>query len=222
MAPQEKYEIWMQLVGGETTVGEAADRARVDRSTVAKLREVARQGALDALARSRPGRRDKQRDVELEAAQAEIERLCTALCSASEFDAEMVPRIEPTLAGSRVDLRGVSCERERSSSEAACAVAGGEVGDLLGGDFSGGYPGRGGPPPQCRCVHDSGGYPAATIEEGSAPPAVDHRGVTQLPEPVSPSYRNRVRDVQHTYRSQRVKHVPGQHTAGSRRTRHEL
>ena len=68
LAPQEKYEIWMQLVGGETTVGEAADRARVDRSTVAKLREVARQGALDALARSRPGRRDKQRDVEAEAA----------------------------------------------------------------------------------------------------------------------------------------------------------
>ena len=79
LAPQEKYEIWMQLVRGETTVGEAADRARVDRSTVAKLREVARQGALDALARSRPGRRDKQRDVELAAARAEIERLRTAL-----------------------------------------------------------------------------------------------------------------------------------------------
>ena len=78
LAPQEKYEIWMQLVRGETTVGEAADQARVDRSTIAKLREVARQGALDALARSRPGRRDKQRDVEL-AAQAEIERLRTAL-----------------------------------------------------------------------------------------------------------------------------------------------
>ena len=55
LAPQEKYEIWMQLVRGETTVGEAADRARVDRSTVAKLREVARQGALDALARSSTG-----------------------------------------------------------------------------------------------------------------------------------------------------------------------
>ena len=30
---------------------------------------------LDALAQSRPGRRDKQRDVELEAARAEAERL---------------------------------------------------------------------------------------------------------------------------------------------------
>lgn len=79
LAPQEKYEIWMQLVRGETTVGEAADRAGVDRSTVAKLRQVARQGALDALAQSRPGRRERQRDVELEDAQAEIERLRTAL-----------------------------------------------------------------------------------------------------------------------------------------------
>jgi len=79
LAPQEKYEIWMQLVRGETTIGEAAERARVDRSTVAKLREVARQGALDALARSRPGRRDKLRDVELEAAEAEVERLRAAL-----------------------------------------------------------------------------------------------------------------------------------------------
>ena len=76
-----------------------------------------------------------------------------SLCAASEFDAEMVPRIEPTLAGSRVDLRGVVSERERSSSAAACAVAGGEVGDFFGGDLAGGYPGRGGPPPRCRCVH---------------------------------------------------------------------
>lgn len=79
LAPQEKYEIWMQLVRGETTVADAAERARVDRSTIAKLREVARQGALDALARSRPGRREKQRDFDLEAAQAEAERLRTAL-----------------------------------------------------------------------------------------------------------------------------------------------
>lgn len=79
LAPQEKYEIWMQLVRGETTVGEAAERSGVDRSTIAKVREVARKGALDALAQSRPGRREKQRDFELEAAQAEIERLRTAL-----------------------------------------------------------------------------------------------------------------------------------------------
>lgn len=79
LAPQEKYEIWMQLVRGETTVAEAAERARVDRATIAKLREVAKAGALDALAQSRPGRRGTQRDVELEDARAEAERLRTAL-----------------------------------------------------------------------------------------------------------------------------------------------
>jgi len=79
LAPQEKYEIWMQLLRGEVTVGEAAERALVDRSTIAKIREVARQGALDALAQSRPGRREKQRDFELEAARAEAERLRAAL-----------------------------------------------------------------------------------------------------------------------------------------------
>ena len=36
---------------------------------------------------------------------------------------------------------------------------------------------------------------AATSEEGSAPPDVDLSRVTQLPEPVSPSNRNRVQDV---------------------------
>lgn len=79
LAPQEKYEIWMQLVRGEITVSEAAMRAQVDRSVIAKLRQVAKDGALDALAQSRPGRRDKQRDYELESAQAEVERLRTAL-----------------------------------------------------------------------------------------------------------------------------------------------
>ena len=79
LAPQEKYEIWMKLVRGETTVAEAAERARVDRATISKLREVAKAGALDALAQSRPGRRGTQRDVELEEAKAETERLRTAL-----------------------------------------------------------------------------------------------------------------------------------------------
>ncbi len=79
LAPQEKYEIWMQLVRGETTITEAADRAGVDRATINRLRTVAREGALEALAQSRPGRRDKQRDHELEASKAEVERLRTAL-----------------------------------------------------------------------------------------------------------------------------------------------
>jgi predicted DNA-binding protein (UPF0251 family) len=42
-------------VRGESTISEAADRVGVDRSTVMKLRQVAKQGALEALAASRPG-----------------------------------------------------------------------------------------------------------------------------------------------------------------------
>lgn len=45
----------MQLLRGEATIMEGADRARVDRSTIMKLRQVAKQGALDALVAPRPG-----------------------------------------------------------------------------------------------------------------------------------------------------------------------
>jgi transposase-like protein len=56
LSPSQKYEIWIGLLRGESTISEAADRAGVDRSTVMKLRTVAKQGALEALAASRPVR----------------------------------------------------------------------------------------------------------------------------------------------------------------------
>ncbi len=80
LSPSEKYEIWLSLVRGEYTISEAADRSGVDRSTVMKLRTVARQGALDALAQSKPGvRPGGGPDPELVAARAEIARLSEAL-----------------------------------------------------------------------------------------------------------------------------------------------
>jgi transposase len=80
LSPSEKYEIWLSLMRGEYTISEAADRSGVDRSTVMKLRTVARQGALDALAASRPGvRPGGDADPELVAARAEIARLSEAL-----------------------------------------------------------------------------------------------------------------------------------------------
>jgi transposase len=75
LAPSQKYEIWLQLIRGETTIAEAADRLEVDRSTIMRIREVARQGALEALAASRPGPRQAAQDVELTAARAEVARL---------------------------------------------------------------------------------------------------------------------------------------------------
>lgn len=79
LSPSEKYEIWISLLRGELTTREAADRVGVDRSTIMKLRQVARQGALDALAASRPGVRAGGKDPELVAAEAEIARLSEAL-----------------------------------------------------------------------------------------------------------------------------------------------
>src|SRR5438034_6550600 len=79
LTPLQKYEIWLQLVRGETTVGEAADRYGVDRSTIMRLRTVAKDGALAALSESKPGVQAARRDVELEAARAEAARLGEAV-----------------------------------------------------------------------------------------------------------------------------------------------
>jgi len=79
LSPSQKYEIWLGLVRGESTIREAADRAGVDRSTVMKLREVAKAGALQALAASRPSVKQAGVDPELAEAKAEIARLSEAL-----------------------------------------------------------------------------------------------------------------------------------------------
>jgi transposase-like protein len=80
LSPSEKYEVWVSLIRGEYTIMQAAEHAGVDRSTIMKLRMVARQGALDALAASRPGvRSGSGPDPELAAARAEIARLTEAL-----------------------------------------------------------------------------------------------------------------------------------------------
>lgn len=79
LSPSQKYEIWVGLLRGEYTTVEAAGRAGVDRSTIVKLRQVAKQGALDALAASKPGLKTGGVDPELAAARAEIARLSEAL-----------------------------------------------------------------------------------------------------------------------------------------------
>jgi transposase-like protein len=78
LSPSQKYEIWLQLVRQEVTIAEAAAAVQVDRSTIVRIKEVAKQGALSALAASKPGVRSRERDYELEAAKAEIARLSEA------------------------------------------------------------------------------------------------------------------------------------------------
>ena len=79
LAPSVKYEIFLQLVRGETTINKAAEAAGVDRSTIMKLRQVAKEGAMAALSASKPGVGKTPRDVELDAANAEVARLSEAV-----------------------------------------------------------------------------------------------------------------------------------------------
>lgn len=79
LTPSQKYEIFLQLVRQEVTMMEAAETWQVDRSTIMRIRTVAKQGALDALASSKPGRPAAERDYELEAARADAARLGEAL-----------------------------------------------------------------------------------------------------------------------------------------------
>ena len=78
LGPSQKYEIWLQLIRQEVTVAEAASAQQVDRSTIMRIKQVAKEGALAALAASKPGVGNRQRDYELAAAKAEIARLSEA------------------------------------------------------------------------------------------------------------------------------------------------
>jgi len=79
LSPSQKYEIWLQLVRQEVTMAEAAAALHVDRSTIMRIRTVAKEGALAALAASKPGVGARERDYELELAKAEVARLSEAL-----------------------------------------------------------------------------------------------------------------------------------------------
>jgi transposase-like protein len=75
LTPSQKYEIWLQLVRQEVTIAEVAAALQVDRSTIMRIRTVAKEGALAALAASKPGVQARARDYELELARAEVARL---------------------------------------------------------------------------------------------------------------------------------------------------
>jgi transposase-like protein len=76
LGAEEKLQIWLQLLSGETTQRRAAERWNVDPTTIMRIRRVARAGALSALAQSRPGvRAGSGEDAELAGARAEIARL---------------------------------------------------------------------------------------------------------------------------------------------------
>jgi transposase-like protein len=76
LSPAEKYELWVSVPTGQATQREAAAKYGVDRSTVVFICRTAKQGALDALAASVPGRPGQSPEqAALQRATAEIERL---------------------------------------------------------------------------------------------------------------------------------------------------
>lgn len=76
MTPQEKYQVWLEVVNGQGSQRDIADKWNVDRSTVAHIVKLAKEGALERLAASRPGRKGKTAaELALEEALADNERL---------------------------------------------------------------------------------------------------------------------------------------------------
>jgi transposase-like protein len=77
LTAEQKYDLWQRMLTGQITTVAAAAEAGVDRSTIMTLRKTARDGALAALAASRPGRPKQSRVEASEIAQlrAEVTRL---------------------------------------------------------------------------------------------------------------------------------------------------
>lgn len=80
LSAEQKFELWLQLLREEGSQREIADRWDVDRSVVMKVRKLAKEGALVALAASRPGRRRHDpKDERIADLEAEIDRLVEAV-----------------------------------------------------------------------------------------------------------------------------------------------
>ena len=75
LTAEEKLQIWLELLSGESSQRDAAQRWGVDPTTIMRIRRIARAGALSALAASRPGVRANAEDAELAALRAELARL---------------------------------------------------------------------------------------------------------------------------------------------------
>jgi transposase len=77
LTAEQKYDLWVRILTGQVTQSDAAAEAGVDRTTIATLRKVARDGAIAALQASRPGQRkvSVQEASELAKLRAEADRL---------------------------------------------------------------------------------------------------------------------------------------------------
>ena len=76
LAPSQKYEIFTSVLTSSATQRELAEKYGIDRTTIRSICATAKQGALDALAASVPGRRGQSAEqVRVAELEAEVERL---------------------------------------------------------------------------------------------------------------------------------------------------
>ena len=79
LCPEEKWQVFLEVVSQQLSQADAARKWGVDVSTVIKLRRLAKDGALAAFAASRPGRPASIEQLEIEDLRAENARLSEAL-----------------------------------------------------------------------------------------------------------------------------------------------
>lgn len=77
LSPEQKYDLWVRMLCGQLSQTDAAAEAGVDRTTIATLRKVAKDGAIAGLTASTPGRRKQTaaENSEIARLKAEVERL---------------------------------------------------------------------------------------------------------------------------------------------------
>ena len=79
LSPEEKWQVFLEVVSQQLSQADAARKWGVDVSTVIKLRRLAKDGALAAFAACRPGRPASIEQVEIEGLRAENARLSEAI-----------------------------------------------------------------------------------------------------------------------------------------------
>lgn len=77
LTAEQKYDLWVRILSGQITQADAAAEVGVDRTTITRIRSVARDGAISALQASKPGRakQSKQERSEIARLEAEVDRL---------------------------------------------------------------------------------------------------------------------------------------------------
>jgi len=77
LTAEQKYDVFVRILTGQTTQGAAATELGVDRTVITRIRAVARDGAIAALQASKPGKPAQSREELSRVAglEAEVARL---------------------------------------------------------------------------------------------------------------------------------------------------